>query len=160
MSEEAMKIATESASHSKSPVPAQGAPQTGGEYRSGVFAKSRSASDGGGWGLVVVDIAAAPRVVTLTDGAVIGAASRDAKLEGPGIAPEHARVSVRSDGCYLEDLGSQEGTFVGGVRAKRINVSHGDVVRLGNQLAVFVECDFNVYEGALIWSGSLVHGLK
>lgn len=155
-----MKIATESASHSKSPVPAQGAPQTGGEYRSGVFAKSRSASDGGGWGLVVVDIAAAPRVVTLTDGAVIGAASRDAKLEGPGIAPEHARVSVRSDGCYLEDLGSQEGTFVGGVRAKRINVSHGDVVRLGNQLAVFVERDLNAYEGAPTRSGSLVHGPK
>jgi hypothetical protein len=160
MSEQAMKIATESVSNSKNAAPAQGAPQAGAEYRSGVFAKSRSGADGGGWGLVVVDIAAEPRVVTLTDGAVIGAASRDAKLEGPGIAPEHARVSVRSDGCYLEDLGSQEGTFVGGVRAKRINVSHGDVVRLGNQLAVFVERELNAYEGAPTRSGSIVHGPK
>lgn len=53
----------------------------------------------------------------LSDGAVVGSSSRDAKIEGPGVAPEHLRVNVRSDGCYLEDLGTNEGTFVGGVRA-------------------------------------------
>jgi len=149
-----MKIGTESAqSQTKSQTETPGA-----EYRSGVFAKSRS--DGGGWGLVLVDLMAPPRALTLTDGAVVGSASRDAKIEGPGVAPEHARVSVRSDGCYLEDLGTPEGTFVGGVRAKRINVSHGDVVRLGNQLAVFVERDLAAHEGAPSKSGSLVHGPK
>src|SRR5262249_48370117 len=106
------------------------------------------------------DLVAPPRVLTLTDGAVVGAASRDAKVDGPGIAPEHARVSVRSDGCYLEDLGTPDGTFVGGVRAKRINVSQGDVVRFGQQLAVFVERDLAAYEGAPSKLGALVHGPK
>ncbi|MFT3773163.1 MAG: FHA domain-containing protein [Minicystis sp.] len=141
--------------------PAPVAPFTQGqkEYRSGVFAKARR--DGsGGWGLVLVDLAEPPRTVTLADGAVVGAASRDARIEGAGIAPEHMRVSVRSDGCYLEDLGSADGTFVGGVRARRINVMHGDVVRLGRQLAIFVERDLASYVGPVERSGALVHGPK
>ncbi len=141
--------------------PAPVAPFTQGqkEYRSGVFAKSRKDASGG-WGLVLVDLADAPRTLTLTDGAVIGASSRDARVEGAGIAPEHARVSVRSDGCYFEDLGSTDGTFVGGVRARRINVMHGDVVRLGRQLAIFVERDLAAYVGPVERSGGLVHGPK
>ena len=127
-------------------------------YRSGVHAKSRR--DGGGWGLVLLDLVEAPRLVSLTDGAVVGSASRDAKVEGAGIAPEHARVSVRADGCYLEDLGSPEGTYVDGVRARRIGLTHGDVVRLGHQLAVFVERDLAIYGGAVSRAGSLVHGPK
>jgi hypothetical protein len=129
------------------------------EYRSGVFAKARR--DGsGGWGLVLVDLLEPPRPVTLNDGAVVGSASRDAKVEGAGVAPEHMRVSVRSDGCYVEDLGAPDGTFVGGVRAKRIGVMHGDVVRLGQQLAIFVERDLTSYVGPVERSGSLVHGPK
>jgi hypothetical protein len=141
--------------------PAPVAPFTQGqkEYRSGVFAKARR--DGsGGWGLVLVDLTEPPRTVTLADGAVVGAAGRDTRIEGAGIAPEHVRVSVRSDGCYLEDLGSPEGTFVGGVRARRINVMHGDVVRLGRQLAVFVERDLAAYVGPIERSGAIVHGPK
>lgn len=141
--------------------PAPVAPFTQGqkEYRSGVFAKARR--DGsGGWGLVLVDLVEPPRTVTLADGAVVGAAARDARIDGAGVAPEHMRVSVRSDGCYLEDLGTPEGTFVGGVRARRINVMHGDVVRLGRQIAVFVERDLAAYVGPVERSGSLVHGPK
>jgi hypothetical protein len=129
------------------------------EYRSGVYAKARRDASGG-WGLVLVDLTEPPRPVTLTDGAVIGSAARDARIEGAGIAPEHLRVNVRSDGCYVEDLGSPEGTFVGGVRARRINVMHGDVVRLGRQLAVFVERDLAAYTGPIERSGGLIHGPK
>ena len=129
------------------------------EYRSGVFAKSRRDASGG-WGLVLIDLVEPPRSLMLSDGAVIGSASRDARVEGSGIAPEHLRVNVRSDGCYVEDLGSQEGTFVGGVRARRINVMHGDVVRLGRQLAVFVERDLAAYTGQVERSGGIVHGPK
>lgn len=137
----------------------QTTPQASTEYRSGVFAKARR--DGsGGWGLVLIDLVEAPRSISLSDGAVVGAASRDAKIEGPGVAPEHLRVNVRSDGCYFEDLGSAEGTFVGGVRARRIGVQHGDVVRLGRQLAVFVERDLAAYTGVVEHTGSLVHGPK
>jgi hypothetical protein len=126
------------------------------EYRSGVFAKARR--DGSGWGLVLADVDGALRTVALCDGAVVGASSRDAKVEGPGVASEHARVTVRSDGCYLEDLGSAEGTFVDGVRARRIGVTHGDVVRLGRRLAVFVERDLASYAGPVVESGEMVHG--
>jgi hypothetical protein len=129
------------------------------EYRSGVFAKARRDASGG-WGLVLIDLLEPARTVSLTDGAVVGSASRDARVEGTGVAAEHARVIVRSDGCYLEDLGSAEGTFVGGVRARRINVMHGDVVRLGRQLAVFVERDLAAYVGSPERSGALVHGPK
>jgi hypothetical protein len=141
--------------------PAPVAPFTQGqkEYRSGVFAKARRDASGG-WGLVLVDLLESARTVTLTDGAVLGTSSRDARVEGVGVAAEHARVIVRSDGCYLEDLGSAEGTFVGGVRARRINVMHGDVVRLGRQLAIFVERDLAAYVGPPERSGALLHGPK
>lgn len=132
------------------------APQQG--YRSGIFAKARR--DGSGWGLVLVDLHEPARTVPLADGVVIGRASRDAKAEGPGISPEHVRVMVRSDGCYFEDLGSADGTFVDGVRARRIGVMHGDVVRLGQQLAIFVEHDLALYAGAATTTGTLVHGPK
>jgi hypothetical protein len=129
------------------------------EYRSGVFAKARRDASGG-WGLVLIDLLEPPRTVTLNDGAVVGSASREARVEGAGVAAEHVRVSVRSDGCYLEDLGAPDGTFVGGVRAKRIGVMHGDVVRLGRQLAIFVERDLVSYTGPVVRSGALVHGPK
>ncbi len=129
------------------------------EYRSGVFAKGRR-DGGGGWGLVLIDLVEPPRPITLSDGAVIGSASREARVEGAGIAAEHVRVVVRSDGCYVEDLGSPEGTYVGGVRARRINVMHGDVVRLGRQLAVFVERDLAAYTGPVERTGGLLHGPK
>ncbi|MCC6555131.1 MAG: FHA domain-containing protein [Polyangiaceae bacterium] len=128
------------------------------EYRSGIHARRRDTA--GGWGLVLVGIDQPPRIVSLVDGATIGSASRDAQIEASGVAPEHARVNVRSDGCYVEDLGTREGTWVNGVRARRIGVMHGDVVRLGNQLAVFVERDLNLYEGAPSRLGALVHGPK
>lgn len=130
--------------------------QTQKEHRSGIFAKGRR--DGSGWGLVLVGFNGELQPVTLTDGAVIGSASRDAKVEGPGIAAEHARVSVRADGCYVEDLGTPNGTYVDGVRAKRIGLSHGDVVRLGEKIAVFVERDLSTYAGPVMRSGSLVYG--
>ncbi len=129
------------------------------EFRSGVFAKAKRDA-GGGWGFVLIDLVDGPRAVALTDGVVVGASSRDARVEGPGVSPEHVRVTVRSDGCYLEDLGTSEGTYVGGVRARRIGVTHGDVVRLGRQLAIFVERDLSAYAGPVERSGGLLHGPK
>jgi FHA domain/Bacterial regulatory protein, Fis family/Sigma-54 interaction domain len=128
------------------------------EYRSGIHAKRQD--DDGGWGLVLIDLDGSPRVVSLVDGAVIGSTSRDARVEGAGVAAEHAKISVRSDGCYFEDLDTPEGTWVNGVRARRIGVMHGDVVRLGQQLAVFVERHLALYEGAPSRLDSLVCGPK
>jgi hypothetical protein len=110
--------------------------------------------------LVLIGMDQPPRVVSLADGAVAGSAARDAQIDGVGVAQEHIRISVRSDGCYVEDLGTREGTWVNGVRARRIGVMHGDVVRLGQQLAVFVERELVVYGGAPSQLGALVHGPK
>lgn len=128
------------------------------EYRSGVHAKRQD--DDGGWGLVLIGLDGPPRTVSLMDGAVIGSAARDARVEGNGVAPEHAKISVRSDGCYIEDMDTHDGTWVNGVRARRIGVMHGDVVRLGQQLAVFVERHLALYDGAPSRLGSLVYGPK
>lgn len=130
--------------------------QTQKEVRSGIFAKGRR--DGSGWGLVLVGFDGELRPVMLTDGAVVGTASKDAAIDGKGIAAEHVRVSVRADGCYVEDLGAAEGTYVNGVRARRIGLGHGDVVRLGETLGIFVERDLTTYAGAILRTGALVHG--
>jgi FHA domain/Bacterial regulatory protein, Fis family len=130
--------------------------QTQKEVRSGIFAKGRR--DGSGWGLVLAGFDGELRPVMLTDGAVVGTASKDAPIEGKGIAGEHVRVSVRADGCYLEDLGAANGTHVNGVCARRIGLSHGDVVRLGETLGIFVEHDLSTYAGPSLRTGSLVHG--
>jgi hypothetical protein len=130
--------------------------QTQKEVRSGIFAKGRR--DGSGWGLVLVGFDGELRPVMLTDGAVVGTASKDAPIDGKGIAGEHVRVNVRADGCYVEDLGAPEGTYVNGVRARRIGLSHGDVVRLGETLGIFVERDLSTYAGPCMRTGTLVHG--
>jgi transcriptional regulator with AAA-type ATPase domain len=59
---------------------------------------------------------------------------------------------------YLEDLDSTDGTFVGGVRAHRIGVTHGDVVRLGQQLAIFAERGLVNYEGRVEANGPMIIG--
>src|SRR5262249_8195421 len=124
-----------------------------------VFAKARR--DGsGGWGLVLVDLVDTPRAMSLCDGAVVGSASRDAKIEGPGISPEHLRVSVRSDGCYFADVGSARGTVVGGVPARAIAVRQGGAVGRGRQLPIFVERDLAACSGPMERTGTLVHGPK
>lgn len=130
--------------------------QTQKEVRSGIFAKGRR--DGSGWGLVLVGFDGELKPVMLTDGAVVGTAAKDAPIDGKGIAGEHVRVSVRADGCYVEDLGAPDGTYVNGVRARRIGLSHGDVVRLGETIGVFVERDLSTYAGPCLRTGSLVHG--
>jgi hypothetical protein len=90
---------------------------------------------------------------------VIGSGEEaDVRIAGPEVAPLHARVEVRADGVYLEDLDSPSGTFVGGVRARRIGVSHGDIVRFGNQLAVFAERGLANYGGKLELEGHMVIG--
>jgi transcriptional regulator of acetoin/glycerol metabolism len=88
------------------------------------------------------------QIVLARDGAIVGSGEKaDVRIDGPDVAPEHARLEVRADGVYIEDLDSQGGTYVGGVRARRIGVVHGDLVRFGGVLSVFVERGLAQYEG-------------
>jgi pSer/pThr/pTyr-binding forkhead associated (FHA) protein len=44
---------------------------------------------------------------------------------------QHARIELRSDGTWVEDLGSTNGTFVNGERITAERLKKGDVVRVG-----------------------------
>jgi pSer/pThr/pTyr-binding forkhead associated (FHA) protein len=44
---------------------------------------------------------------------------------------QHARIEPRSDGTWVEDLGSTNGTFVNGERITAERLKKGDVVRVG-----------------------------
>ena len=123
-------------------------PRIRGAHPSGLFSRDQIA--GGGWGFVLPHLDGTFEVARARSGSIIGSGSgADIRIEGPGVAPEHARVDVRADGVYLEDLGTPGGTYVGGVRAQRIGAAHGDVVRFGEVLAVFVESGLSAYKGRL-----------
>ena len=47
------------------------------------------------------------------------------------VSTRHARVEPRSDGVWIEDLGSTNGTFVNGDRLTKPHSSTGDVIRIG-----------------------------
>ena len=54
------------------------------------------------------------------------------RLDSPKVSRRHARVVVRGEQATIEDLGSKNGTFVGGVRlAAPVTLAHGDAVRIG-----------------------------
>ena len=82
------------------------------------------------------------RIIPLEEGDnVVG---RDAgaavRIDAPGVSRRHARIRVKGDQATLEDLGSKNGTFLGG-GAERVTapaaLSDGDVFRLGRVLLVF-----------------------
>lgn len=123
---------------------------------SGVYPRSQRAE--AGWGFVIPRADGGFDVAPATNGAVIGSGETSAtRIAGADVAREHARIEVRADGVYLEDMNTEGGTFVGGVRARRIGVVHGDVVRFGSQLAVFVERGLAQYAGKTE-AGPLVAG--
>jgi hypothetical protein len=60
-------------------------------------------------------------------------ATNDVELRGDGFASaRHALFDPRTDGVWLEDVGSTNGTFVNGIRLERPRkLVPGDVVRVG-----------------------------
>lgn len=55
-------------------------------------------------------------------------------INNASVSRQHAAVTLRSDGAYIEDLGSRHGTRVNGVPAragKPVRVSAGDIVHFG-----------------------------
>lgn len=64
--------------------------------------------------------------------AVLGRQDADLVLDSPVVSRRHAIVRRRADGSHeLEDLGSVNGTFVGGRRVQRHVLHAGDVARIG-----------------------------
>jgi DNA-binding winged helix-turn-helix (wHTH) protein len=54
-------------------------------------------------------------------------------IDSPSVSRRHARVLLTPDGAELEDLGSKNGTFVGGRRIQQTTpLFNGDEIRLGS----------------------------
>jgi pSer/pThr/pTyr-binding forkhead associated (FHA) protein len=59
-------------------------------------------------------------------------------LNGTTVSRRHARIIVMADGVSIEDSGSKNGTFVGGVRAvSPVRLAHGDEIHIGALLLKF-----------------------
>ena len=71
--------------------------------------------------------------IEVTSSVVFGRDASDGiRLEDDEFASaRHARVDVRADGVWLEDLGSTNGTFVNGEKVSATRLRAGDVVRIG-----------------------------
>src|ERR1051326_929401 len=78
---------------------------------------------------------AAATTLALEDALLVGSATSGPGRLGddPAISPRHARFARTDGGAILViDLGSQEGTWVNGVRVSTRELRAGDVVRLGS----------------------------
>jgi DNA-binding winged helix-turn-helix (wHTH) protein len=75
------------------------------------------------------------RTVLLDSGASILGREGDAAvvIDSETVSRHHAVIVVRKDGASIEDLGSKNGTFVGGRRVDTpVELSDGDEIRLGS----------------------------
>lgn len=58
--------------------------------------------------------------------------SNDILLLDPKVSRQHAVVYIKEGQVIVEDLSSQNGTFVNGRPVKRTTLSNGDILRVGN----------------------------
>jgi DNA-binding NtrC family response regulator len=58
------------------------------------------------------------------------------QLDTPQVSRRHAEVRLGKRSCSVVDLGSKNGVFVNGVRASKAELAEGDVLRLGDCVAV------------------------
>ncbi len=64
--------------------------------------------------------------------------ANDLVLDSPDVSSRHARIEVADGKFSIEDLGSTNGTFVGGAKiAGRRALSHGDRIEIGGHALVF-----------------------
>lgn len=70
----------------------------------------------------------------LTDGEAVIGRSREAqvRIDDVGISRQHSRIVCTLEGRHvIEDMGSTNGTFVGGRRVTRAELSEGDHIQIG-----------------------------
>jgi DNA-binding winged helix-turn-helix (wHTH) protein len=80
------------------------------------------------------------RQIALEEGENILGRAPDAGvwIDAPGVSRHHARIVLQPSGAALEDLGSKNGTFVGGRRVTTASVlADGDRIRLGSVVITF-----------------------
>jgi len=69
---------------------------------------------------------------------ILGRDSETLQLNDPTVSRGHARLIPQSGAWLIEDLGSANGTYVNGVRLRRLqSLQQGDQLRVGSTLLVF-----------------------
>lgn len=99
---------------------------------SGAIGQNRGANPGTIW--LIESPGAQPRSLPLTPELKVGrSAECDIGLPGDNfISQYHVRFSLRDGGCFVEDLGSTNGTYLNGAKLKEPQqVFRGDRVTLG-----------------------------
>lgn len=80
------------------------------------------------------------RQIALNEGENILGRAPDAAIwiDAPGVSRHHARIRLEAEGAALEDLGSKNGTYVGGRRITApAPLADGDQIRLGSVVVTF-----------------------
>ncbi len=66
------------------------------------------------------------------------APSADVRIDDPRVSRLHARIEMRDDGVYVEDLGSRNGTLVDGVPVVTSRqLASGDEITIGTASIIF-----------------------
>ena len=80
------------------------------------------------------------RQIALSEGENILGRAPDASvwIDAPGVSRHHAKIVLEPSGAAVEDLGSKNGTYVGGRRiTSSLALSDGDRIRLGSVVITF-----------------------
>lgn len=65
-------------------------------------------------------------------------AQSDIHLPTPDVSRRHAQIVLSEEGCFIVDLGSENGVVLGGVRVQKHKLADGDVFVLGKQRLRFL----------------------
>ncbi len=65
------------------------------------------------------------------------APTADLRIDDPRVSRLHARIEMRDDGVYVEDLGSRNGTTVNGEPTEGQRLTAGDEIRIGTASIIF-----------------------
>ena len=61
----------------------------------------------------------------------------DLQLLDPRVSRQHARLTIASGACRVEDLGSTDGTYLNGERVTEAALKDGDKLRFGGSVFLF-----------------------
>ncbi len=65
------------------------------------------------------------------------APTADVRIDDPRVSRLHARIEMRDDGVYVEDLGSRNGSTVNGVVSAGQRLTGGDEIGIGAASIIF-----------------------
>lgn len=102
------------------------------------------------WGLARILRDGALEPLPLFDGAVVGSLGEFSGVVAAEPAPGElgwTRFTVRGDGVYAESLDEACLVHVEGMPARTSALAHGNLIRMGEVLAIFVEHELHTYHG-------------